>query len=94
MKTRYIEICARDEADEMIDLLASDTKRRNYQLLVKAVRVFRTSKLKGKISHFPNTPPSVSNARWNTRVIVSLFAELCDYEDENILCINEFIIQV
>jgi len=96
-KDKYLAKCTEPEVNESINLPATEHRRRDYQLLlklVKAVKFLRENRVWSYISCLPNTAPSISNARWNSRAIFALFAELCGMDNENILSINTFIIEV
>jgi len=96
-RTEYLEACSNEEAAAYSDLPPTESRRRDYQLLlklVKSLRFYRKYSRKPFIKNFPNQPPSTSNARWNSRAIFSLFAELAGNQNPNILSINTFIIDV
>ena len=98
MRDDYVASCIDDEANQDDeDLPQTESRRRDYQLLlkfVKAVRFLRKEGCHPFIRNIPLQPPSISNARWNSRAIYSLFFELCRGANDNIASINTFIIGV
>ena len=74
MRDDYVASCIDDEANP--ELPQTESRRRDYQLLlkfVKAVRFLRKEGCHPFIRNIPLQPPSISNARWNSRAIYSLF---------------------
>jgi len=96
-KDSYILKCSDDKADEVAFLPLDETRRKDYLLLLKLTKAVihqRKTQTCPLIKNFPNQPPSISNARWNSRAIFSLFAELLDFSDQRIFFVNTFIIEV
>lgn len=97
LREDHLQQCKDYEAPEEKDLPSKEERRKDYKFLlqlVKTVRWFRSSKEKCCIHNFPKQPVSSSNARWNSRAIYSLLAELCNVGDERNTAINNFIIEV
>lgn len=78
------------------DLPSVDQRRRDYRLLLElvlALKYRRESGYNPKIN-LPNYPPSISQARWNSRAIYCIFAELVLEADEKVANTNTFIVDV
>lgn len=96
-KDQYLEKCNVVEVDNFPGLPNNELRRNDYKFLlklVKAVKFFRSTSQFSFISNIPNNPTPISNARWNSKAIYFLFAELSGFNDENILEVNSFIIDV
>jgi len=97
LKNTYLSTCSKDEADEVDELPKNENRRKDYLLLLKFTKAVihkRKYNICPFISNFPNQPPSISNARWNSRAIFSLFAELLQFSDDRIYAVNSFIVEV
>ena len=90
----YLEKCNVVEVDNYPGLPNNELRRNDYKFLlklVKAVKFFRSTSQFSFISNIPNNPSPISNARWNSKAIYFIFAELSGF---NILEVNSFIIVV
>ena len=93
----YLESCEQQEATYHIGLPPTDSKRLDYEFLLKCVKSLRFAgrePINLYITNIPQQPPSVSNARWKSRAIYSVFSEVFGNKDDQIVSINTFIIQV
>ena len=75
------------------DLPPTESRRRDYKqllILVKALRQFRSNNVRPNIT-IPNAPSSISNARWNSRALYSLYAEITGLDDINNFEVSTFI---
>ena len=92
-----MEKCNVVEVDNFPGLPNNELRRNDDKFLlklVKAVKLFRSTSQFSFISNIHNNPTPISNARWNSKAIYFLFAELSGNNDENILEVNSFIIEV
>ena len=93
----YLSTCSASEVKESDLLPGSENRRGDYQFLLKlvlAVKFHREENEHSLITNYPNNPTSINLARWNSRAIYSLLAELCGFTDNRIFKINTFIIEV
>ena len=78
-KERYLSLCCSDKAAEDVeDLPKNENRRKDYLFLLKLTKSVIHLRKHNRLpwfSGFPNQPPSVSNARWNSKAIYSLLAE-------------------
>ena len=96
-KTLYAQQCVEIAIKDIVGLPLNEERRGDYKFLlqlVKALKQYRQTNQKPVIKNFPNSAPSISNARWNSRAIYALFAELCDLNYHNLFTLNSFIIDV
>ena len=90
LREEYLLQCKDYEAPEERDLPLKEERRKDYKFLLQLVKTIRWY----RSSNFPKQQVSSSNARWNSRAIYSLLAELCNVGDERNTSINNFIIEV
>ena len=76
-KTLYAQQCVEIAIKYIVGLPLNEERRGDYKfllLLVRALKQYRQTNQKPVIKNFPNSAPSISNARWNSRAIYALFA--------------------
>ena len=82
MHDDYVASCIDYEANpDDEDLPQTESRCRDYQLLLKFVKAVRFLQKEGChpfIRNIPRQPPSISNARWNSRAIYSLFLSFAE----------------
>ena len=96
-KTLYAQQCVEIAIKDIVGLPLNEERRGDYKFLlqlVKALKQYRQTNQKPVIKNFPNSAPSISNARWNSRTNYALFAELCDLNYQNLFTLNSSIIDV
>lgn len=92
-RKKYVEI-ERSPVSSFPDLPNNEDRRDDYRLLLELVKAVRTLKETGerRFVRIPRIPTSVSSARWNSKAIYSLMAELVlESNDSSILALNHFI---
>ena len=76
MRDDNVASCIDNEANpDDENLPQTESRGRDYQLLLKFVKAVRFLRKEGShpfIRNIPLQPPSMSNARWNRRAIYSL----------------------
>lgn len=93
-RNKYVEV-EKSPASAFPDLPNNEDRRDDYRLLLELCKVVRTLKETGdkRYVKIPRFPVNISSARWNSKAIYSLLAELVlESNDENLLGLNRFII--
>ena len=92
-RTKYLQVY-RSPVSSFPDLPANEDRRDDYRLLLELTKAVRTLKETGERRYvkIPRIHTSVSSARWNSKAIYSLMAELVmENSDTSISALNKFI---
>ena len=93
-RKKYYET-ERSPVDNFQDLPKNEHRRDDYRYLLELTKAVRTLKETGERRYIkiPFKPINISSARWNSKAIYCLMAELIlENNDEHVLSLNQFIV--